>query len=247
MSENKNDLRKLVKIIVFILAFFVSGIASLGVLSLLMGITTTGIGLVMDGVTSSVGIVGDIASLIPKLFAPSAKSKASELTPAVGTWLKLQQAYIYEHGEVGNCSEIGYTLPGDGRTSNFEYSCGIKNNFAYLFAESNEALDDCPAGSGWYILITNGDYNIEAHLPENINCQKLTPNFSKLGEKEKKDLEKLAAENTAKKAAEEEAQRKAAEEAAKLAAEEAAKKAEEEAQRKAEEEAEAIMKGLGDF
>jgi len=245
MSENKNDLRKLVKIIVFILAFAVSGVASLGVLGLAIGATTSVVGLLMGGVVSSIGAVGNVASLLPKLFEKSAKAKAQEIEPAARTWLKLQQAYMMETSEIGDCKQIGYTTPGNGRTENFTYDCGIDRGLAYWVAKSNNYLDECPAGSQWYLLIKSGDDEPEVFLPENKSCQDLTPNFSKLkSEQDKSAKEKKArqAEEAAKQAAEQ-----AAQEAEKRAAEEeAARLANEEAERirKAEEEAESIMKGL---
>jgi len=52
----------------------------------------------------------------------SAKAIAAEVTPAAGTWSKLQQAYIMETGKIGHFAQIGYTAPGSGGvTTTFTY------------------------------------------------------------------------------------------------------------------------------
>jgi hypothetical protein len=181
--SDKEYLRKLVKAIVFILAFAVSGVASIGLIGLFMGVATGVGGFLISGAATSVTAAsGGVAKLIPKLFAPSAKAKAGEVGPGAGTWAKLQQAYMMEKGGVGTCEEISYKLPGDSRTRNFEYECGInRNGVAYWAATSRENLDECPRGSSWILFMYNGDSEPVVRLPENKNCQKLTPNFSKLG------------------------------------------------------------------
>jgi type IV pilus assembly protein PilA len=210
MSEQKDYLRKLIKTIVFLLAFAISGIASIGIFSFLMGaalgVGSFAIGGIATGITS-IGTVG--SALIPKLFVPSAKSKARELSPAAETWVKLQEVYKMETGKVGDCSQISYTLPGEGKTANFTYGCGIqRDGSVYWSAKNNEPLDECPAGSQWALLMRSGNEYPEVLLPENMACQKLTPNFSKLG----KTGQEKTAEEAAKRAAEEEAAKKAAEE-----------------------------------
>jgi len=74
MSE-KDDLRKLVRAIVFILAFVVSGMVGIGILSLVMGAATGVSGLVMGGAAKSIGMVSEVASIFPKIFEKSAREE----------------------------------------------------------------------------------------------------------------------------------------------------------------------------
>jgi len=119
---------------------------------------------------------------IPKSFGMSAKAKAQEVVPAVHTWVKLQEAYYVELCKFGDCPETGYSMPGGGITENFTYKCGIEKGTAYFIAESNENLGKCPAGSKWisFMRKINNSTELEMQLPENKNCQELTPNFNKL-------------------------------------------------------------------
>ena len=58
-------------------------------------------------------IMGILAAVaVPKLFGMIAKSKASEVGPAAGTYLKLQDAYVSESNKIGNWTLIGYVAPG---------------------------------------------------------------------------------------------------------------------------------------
>jgi len=75
MSEKNDDLRKLVRAIVFLLAFAVTSVASIGILGIVMGIATGGVGLVMGGVSKSVGTVSEVVSLLPKIFERSAQEE----------------------------------------------------------------------------------------------------------------------------------------------------------------------------
>ncbi|MCL1957550.1 MAG: hypothetical protein FWF63_09525 [Fibromonadales bacterium] len=102
------------------------------------------------------------------------------LSPAAGTWTKLQIAYIIETGNIGNFAQIGYSPPeGD---KNYTYSDEINNGVAYWIAKNNVTLfNKCPAGNQWIVLIKNDDdANFEVRLPKDKSCQELTPNFSKL-------------------------------------------------------------------
>src|SRR5574344_2818150 len=69
-------------------------------------------------------IIGILAAVaVPKLFGMIAKSKASEVGPAAGTYVKMQQAYISEAVAIGKWGIIGYKAPGDASgTTNFAYA-----------------------------------------------------------------------------------------------------------------------------
>ena len=57
-------------------------------------------------------IMGILAAVaVPKLFGMIAKSKASEVGPAAGTYVKLQDAYVAESGAYyGSWKKIGYSV-----------------------------------------------------------------------------------------------------------------------------------------
>jgi len=109
-------------------------------------------------------IIGILAAIaIPKLFGMSAKAKAQEVGPAVGTWAKMQQAYKMETGNWGGAKKISYKLPGDNpdgsttaksKTSNFEYTIEPKEpdkadaTTASLAATNLFAADGCGNRAG---------------------------------------------------------------------------------------------------
>jgi len=76
MSE-KDDLKKLVRAIVFILAFVVSGMVGIGILSLVMGTAVSISGLAMGSAAKSISMVSEIASIFPKIFEKSAQEEAA--------------------------------------------------------------------------------------------------------------------------------------------------------------------------
>jgi len=123
---------------------------------------------------------GVLLACVPMLFGGCServsKSMASEIGPAAGAWIKMQQAYILEKESIGDCSQIGYNLPGNGKTTHFEYGCGILQGIAVLEARNNQNLGDCKAGSIWGVYMdSNGE--IKAKQPDDKNCTKLIPDF----------------------------------------------------------------------
>ena len=152
-------------------------------------------------------IIGILAAVaVPKLFGMIAKSKASEVGPAAGTYVKLQQAYISEAVAVGNWVIIGYSGPGTAdadklgsSATNFTYSDdGSYNaNTAALGATAIEGwsatnkanLNDCPAGKNWTVSVkasgsgTAGEATFTAAIASDntAGCTPLTPNFDKVG------------------------------------------------------------------
>ena len=116
-----------------------------------------------------------------------AKSKASEVGPAAGTYVKLQEAYASENNDTGTWQAIGYKGPGaqnnDGTstTASFGYS-GAKGTWV---ATSSVALNDCAANSTWSLSTTytpsSGNLVTTATSSDKPNCvQALTPNFCKI-------------------------------------------------------------------
>lgn len=114
-------------------------------------------------------IIGVLAAIgAPKLFGLAAKAKASEIQPAAGTYIHLQEAYTSSGKTTfGNWEDIGYKAPGDGKgeSRNFCYSQGtlttsieIASNEDGIIgwgATNKSQLKDCLANS-WWSITTSG-------------------------------------------------------------------------------------------
>ncbi|WP_405325500.1 type IV pilin protein [Fibrobacter sp.] len=155
-------------------------------------------------------IMGILAAVaVPKLFGMIAKSKASEVGPAAGEYVKLQDAFVAEKGiRVGNWKEIGYLMK---NSSNFYYcdnavgtACVVgSNSDGYASkgtisdntynttwqATSIATLNDCASGKSWTLYTEqNGsaggmvtyDAKIDGSTSDTGDCAVLTPNFLKL-------------------------------------------------------------------
>ena len=158
-------------------------------------------------------IMGILAAVaVPKLFGMIAKSKASEVGPAAGTYVKLQDAFAAEAGAIGSWTKIGYVLPS---SSVFTYTDPNKDmtqdgttNLAALTSEeihwqadANAKLNDCAMHSQWTIKLvaatsaSNGVVDYVAGVAGEDEgttaattgkCLTLTPNFKNLSTKAKK-------------------------------------------------------------
>lgn len=152
-------------------------------------------------------IIGILAAVaVPKLFGMIAKSKASEVGPAAGTYIKLQDAYVSEANAVGSWKLIGYVAPGaasasvEGATTNFGYLAGTTlaadgetaavNGFsAVTWAARNlVALNDCAAqasaaaaAANWTITTTGASNGNSLTYTAATHCAQLTPTFDKIG------------------------------------------------------------------
>lgn len=141
-------------------------------------------------------IIGILAAVaVPKLFGMIAKSKASEVGPAAGTYVKLQQAYAAESNAAGGWTLIGYTAPGtNGVTTNFTYTGAIGADSSTANAtdsawkaKPNVNLNDCASSSSWQVKVTpgaGGSVAFDATISESTAgaCQALTPTFTKIGQ-----------------------------------------------------------------
>lgn len=104
-------------------------------------------------------IMGVLAAVaVPKLFGMIAKSKASEVPTAAGSYINMQDAFAIEKDDVGTWKEIGYTAPGvkgdesSFASKNFTYKGGAVTSSATTWqATANSKLNDCEQGHGWYI------------------------------------------------------------------------------------------------
>ena len=149
-------------------------------------------------------IMGILAAVaVPKLFGMIAKSKASEVGPAAGEYVKLQDAYVAESGDyIGNWTAIGYSMPSETSAFKFAdpYTYDDKNSAAVptskqllWSAEAKAALNDCTKGSKWGLFGISGSGNglnwdtgiglgstapVAGTLAS--QCQILTPQFDKL-------------------------------------------------------------------
>ena len=142
-------------------------------------------------------IMGILAAVaVPKLFGMIAKSKASEVGPAAGTYIKLQDAYASESNKVGNWKNIGYVAPGataagsQGTTTNFTYVGSIADDAAIgsfgggdgWTASNSVALNDCAIGAGnWNVAVAANSNGNSLSYTATTACQELTPSFTNIG------------------------------------------------------------------
>jgi len=139
-------------------------------------------------------IMGILAAVaVPKLFGMIAKSKASEVPTAAGTWINLQDAFVTEKNDVGDWNEVGYTGPGK-RMTTVSYQ---SENFAYYqngntkgtwIAENRVKLNECNINTAaWSLTAVAGAETAQGTSPMVLTvnsgdaiCLGLTPSFSTL-------------------------------------------------------------------
>ena len=148
-------------------------------------------------------IMGILAAVaVPKLFGMIAKSKASEVPTAAGTFINLQEAYAVEANAVGNWSAIGYSAPGalqtgtgTGATSaqyksdNFQYDEGTVGNNDWTVVPLTK-LNNCArnTAAAWTIKSTftagqnGGNYNLTYTAGGVSDCLGLTASFKNVVE-----------------------------------------------------------------
>ena len=139
-------------------------------------------------------IIGILAAVaVPKLFGMIAKSKASEIGPSAGEYIKLQDAYVSESNAVGTWTIIGYKMD---NTTNFTYTgytsdndgttalTSLGQNTIGWQAANKVALNDCGANAcKWQLQMNQADNgNGVSYTPAlSGNAIPLTPSFTKLG------------------------------------------------------------------
>ena len=122
-----------------------------------------------------------------------AKSKASEVLPAAGEYVKLQDAFIAENGNVaGQFGKIGYEMSSNGP---FQYTdkvtgAGTTGTAALTGtaadaweASSKVALNNCTTGSKWTLKVqaaSNGNGAKWTTGTLSSDCEVLTPRFGDL-------------------------------------------------------------------
>ncbi len=141
-------------------------------------------------------IIGILAAVaVPKLFGMIAKSKASEVGPAAGEYVKLQDAYVSEKGDtLGTWGGIGYRMQ---NSASFTYDSvlavktELKSEAADVWkATSNVKLNDCAKGNVWSLSAKSASkdasgatvaYTAKVNNAETDNdCSILTPQFYNL-------------------------------------------------------------------
>ena len=144
-------------------------------------------------------IMGILAAVaVPKLFGMIAKSKASEVPTAAGTWINMQDAFFQEKGQVGNWVEIGYSAPGEKKNGSsyasqvFQYAgntgdCG--NGTACTWkATPKTKLNDCETTEFWTLKAEEKGTPVDAVYPNfaisdntsSPDCLALTASWSSL-------------------------------------------------------------------
>lgn len=136
------------------------------------------------------GIVCAIA--VPKLGAMTAKSKASEVGPALGEYIILQDAYISEMKRAGSWREIGYSMS---NTANFTYvELPVPAPVKAMAAIANIDFNDCPAGTAFAVgmvaddsemsqkncMIIDGISGNPVSADVEAACKDLVPSFARL-------------------------------------------------------------------
>jgi len=144
-----------------------------------------------------IGVLAVVA--LPKLLGAIAKSKASEVEPAVGTYVKLQDAFVSSKGDsVGSWEAIGYSGPGtlgsdkeSSETSAFHYEGAISGTVPMSSglivgwqANNKIALNDCAvstaASPNWKLSLRSSTTVSGAvmYVPAvSAACGALTPQF----------------------------------------------------------------------
>ena len=120
-------------------------------------------------------IMGILAAVaVPKLFSMIAKSKASEVGPAAGTYVHLQDTYGSEKDAVGDWTQIGYKAP---TSTVFTYVGGTGSFKATTISALDGVSGDWEVTSSWV-----ADPGVVAHQPTMpAGADKLTPNFTRIG------------------------------------------------------------------
>ncbi len=137
-------------------------------------------------------IMGILAAVaVPKLFGMIAKSKASEVPTAAGTWINLQDAYVSEKNAVGDWGQVGYSAPGVKSTSakytskEFTYEETETGNWT---ATNINKLNDCTAGTTGWTLTAEATGGVSGTMTVTAvstgtgvaECLTLTPSFVEL-------------------------------------------------------------------
>ena len=127
-------------------------------------------------------IMGILAAVaVPKLFAQIDKSKASEVGPAAGSYVHMQDAWVVDQASMGNWSDIGYTAP---TSKNITYDGSSVKTSGQVGWQAgpnttNWSPSNCTGEDAWKITVTV-DGNTATYNSQ-TGCTSLTPNFTSIG------------------------------------------------------------------
>ena len=123
-------------------------------------------------------IMGILAAVaVPKLFAQIDKSKASEVGPAAGSYVHMQDAWVVDQGGEGTWANIGYTAP---TSKNITYTEGsAATAFTAKPNTANWNPSGCSGDDAWKIGVSVS--GTTASYTPSTTCASLTPNFTSIG------------------------------------------------------------------
>lgn len=142
-------------------------------------------------------IIGILAAVaVPKLFGMIAKSKASEIGPSAGEYVKVLNAYVAEKDSIDSWYKIGYKAAGSGSSSKYEtttftYEGKVDAAQAVTtgkddawMATAKVKLNDCAIGGIWHMNVVKatdvgGEISFEPKV-SSTDCEMLTPSFTKI-------------------------------------------------------------------
>lgn len=147
-------------------------------------------------------IMGILAAVaVPKLFGMIAKSKASEIGTAAGSYVKLQDAFVAEAAAVGDWGKIGYAMKdGDsfgytdatsGWNANTVIVESLGDGIVGWTAKNKVKLNDCGKDNTWTLTVKAAEGSaagmvqyvpaVSGAADGKKPCEDLTPSFSKFG------------------------------------------------------------------
>ena len=96
------------------------------------------------------------AVIVPLLASDSiAKSKASEVGPAIGSYVHVQDAYIADMGHPGDFNSIGYMIPSSRVFAYVDLADEDDNSSAGIAAVVQDNLAGCPQGAAFVATVTH--------------------------------------------------------------------------------------------
>jgi len=113
--------------------------------------------------------------------AHTQEAAVQELDQQVNVYMASQRAFFKNSKTIGNAKQLGLDSLVDGKYFTFMVGRGR------IAAESKVDLDNCPAGSRWSVSAATGGFisrelKFYRMLPKNLDCQKFTPNFKRVGQ-----------------------------------------------------------------
>ena len=113
--------------------------------------------------------------------AHTQEAALQELDRQVNVYMATQRAYFKNNRAIGSAKQLGLDSLVNGEYYTFTVGRG------HFAAESKVDLNNCPAGSRWSVSASMGGFiskelKFYRILPKNLDCQKFTPNFKRVGQ-----------------------------------------------------------------